>query len=85
MKKKTTSKSDNVHGPLSKVVLSFEVPGESIIALHNALSYTLAHKEEFAAEADDCPTCLRAMEAFRRYLLRVIDHSPVYEIKGKTN
>lgn len=66
------------HGPLGDATLSFEVPGGTVIALHNAISFTIAHADQYRTEADNCDHCLQALDAFRRYLSRVVDNAPIY-------
>lgn len=85
IKKKAAKVSSGPHGPLNDIVLRFDVPGGTLLALHNALSYTLANREDYITQADDCDHCIKAMDAFRRYIAHVIENAPVYEVKDTTN
>lgn len=83
--KKTLKKVVNPHGPLGKMTVQFEAPGATLVAVHNALSFTLAHRDLYMAEADDCEHCVRAMEAFRRQIAHVVENAQAYEIKSNKN
>jgi hypothetical protein len=66
------------HKDTHKIVYTFEVPGETILALYNALSFTLNHVEHYTEEVDKCEECLDALHAFRKYLSKVLDYSEIY-------
>lgn len=85
IKKTKLKKKDTNHGPFDKIMVRLDVPGETLLAVHNALSWTLAHSNEYTSEVDDCKTCLEAMEAFQNYLMHVANNALAYNVKGKPN
>ena len=67
------------HGTFERAIFSFEVPGETILALHNALSFTMAHHNQFSQESDGCQHCFEAIYAMRSQLQKLIDYAPEYQ------
>jgi hypothetical protein len=71
--------------PLEGLLFGFEVPGEMVVAIHNALTFTLENHHKYLEEADNCEHCLQAMEAFREYLGHIIHHTNTKEVKTVLN
>ena len=82
-RKKAAKKQQLFHGGLEKCTFNFEVPGETLVALHNALSFTMTHHDQFDAEGDGCPHCFEAMTALRQYVTDILVHADYYK-KVKT-
>lgn len=73
------------HGKFERAIFSFEVPGETILAIHNALSFTMAHNDQYRNESDGCEHCFEAMYAMRKTLQQLLDYAPEYQkIFGKS-
>ena len=72
-KRKTT------HGTFERATFNFEVPGETILAVHNALAFTMAHHDQYAQESKECDHCFEAMYAMRRQLAQLIENATVYQ------
>ena len=61
------------HSPIDNLTFSFDVPGKSLIALYNAIGFTIAHRNEYINESGDCPNCFEAMRAINSYLWNLIN------------
>lgn len=72
-------KKELFHGGLEHCTFNFEVPGETLVALHNALSFTMAHHDEYHDESDGCPHCMEAMHALRNQVGNILTHAGVYK------
>lgn len=82
---KRRNKIGSTHGKLEDVIFRFDVSGETVLALHNALSFVLKENDKYTAEVDDCETCIEAMIAFRRHMAHIVDNAPAYALKQKKN
>ncbi len=74
---------NSAHEKVEDSAFDFEVPGETLIALHNALAFTLSHKDVYGQEIDVCEHCIDAMNAMRRQIERILEYSEAFEIKKK--
>lgn len=72
-----------MHGKVQDNTFSLEVPGETLIALHNALSFTLIHQEEYSEEVEFCEHCIEAMNAVKRQVSHILSFSEVYDSSNK--
>lgn len=75
--------SRSIHGPLAKAVFTLEVPGETVVALHNAIAFTMAHHEQYNREGENCPHCFEAMYTMRRHLQHLIENVGTYQLYRK--
>lgn len=66
------------HGDFSKAIFTFEVPGETLLALFNALTFVNEHKEEYAQRIDACEECLAALKSFRTYLNSILQKAEFF-------
>lgn len=73
------------HGPLSNAIFNFEVPGETLVALHNALSFTMAHNEQYIKEGEDCQECFEAMYTMKKNLTLIIENAHVFQLFNDKN
>lgn len=62
------------HSPIDNAILSFDVPGRTILALYNAIEFTLSHRDEFAREIDDCRHCLDALKSLDSYFWNLMNY-----------
>lgn len=81
--KKPRADNKSIHGPLSKAVFTFEVPGETVVALHNAIAFTMAHHDQFNKEGMPCAHCFEAMYTMRRHLQHLIENVGTYQLYRK--
>jgi hypothetical protein len=77
------SRKKSMHGRIEKSIFNFEIPGESMIAVHNALAFTLAHKEEYGEIIEVCDHCIEAMNAIRRNIETILSYSGANKISKK--
>lgn len=74
------------HTPLDKITLTFDVPGPTIVALYNAMGFTISHRELYKKEAEDCDHCFEAMESMAGYFYNLIESTEGKKMpKKKTN
>jgi len=73
------------HNGLEECTFNFEVPGETLIALHNALSFTIERTDEYSyfGESSQCPHCPEAMHALRQYVGDILKHADLYKVSKK--
>lgn len=64
---------EDKHSPIDDLTFSFDVPGKTIIALYNAIGFTLAHRDEYIKESDDCPHCFEAMKTLHGYFWNLMN------------
>lgn len=67
-------KKESLHSPIDDLIFNFEVPGRSIVALYNAVGFTLAHKDEYIKEAENCEYCFEAMRILNSYFWNLIEN-----------
>lgn len=67
-------KEESLHSPIDNLTFTFEVPGKSIVALYNAVGFTLAHRDEYIKEAEDCNHCFEAMRILSSYFWTLIEN-----------
>ena len=65
------------HGNLAKAMFTFEVPGETIVALFNALSFVVEHQEDYEQKIQPCSECIAALKTFRVYLSEIMKKAPM--------
>jgi hypothetical protein len=56
------------HGNLAQALFTFEVPGETLVALYNALSFVVENEDDYIMKIHPCKECLPALKTFRLYL-----------------
>lgn len=71
------------HTPLNKITFTFDVPGPTIVALYNAMGFTIAHRDLYKKEADDCEHCFDAMQTLAEYFINLIDSSTAAKLPRK--
>lgn len=81
--KRVKREEKSLHGPLAKAVFTFEVPGETVVALHNAIAFTMAHHDQFNKEGQPCAHCFEAMYTMRRHLQHLIENVGTYQLYRK--
>lgn len=75
-----------VHSPIDDLTFTFEVPGKTILAIYNAIGFTLAHRDLYTKEADDCGPCFEAMKTINTYFWYLMNSSgKVKPINNKIN
>ena len=82
---KRKTKKVSTHGEFGDMIFRFDVTGEVVLAVHNAVSFALAHRERYLEETENCEQCLQGIESFRRYLAHIIDNAPAYTVEEKKN
>jgi hypothetical protein len=71
------------HKLLEKARFNFDVSGETVIGLHNTIVFMLSHVDQFVAEGNDCHHCIKAVQAFRTYLGKILEYSDAYVVQSK--
>lgn len=81
--RKKKVKENTAHEKVGNSEFNLEVPGESLIAMHNALAFTLSHKDVYGQEIDVCDHCIEAMDSLRRNIGQILEYSDALDIKKK--
>lgn len=76
--KKQEEKKKSIHGRIERATFNFKIPGETLVAIHNALAFTHAHKEQYQEEINLCEHCMDAMLAMRRQIAHMLEYSGAY-------
>lgn len=79
--RKKKQKENTAHDKVGDSDFNFELPGESLIALHNALAFTLSHKDVYGQEIEICDHCLDAMDVLRRRIGQILEYSDALDVK----
>lgn len=77
--KKKIPTTDPIHKHVKHGVFDLEVPGETLIAVHNALAFTLSHRDLYGEEIPICDNCMEAMSAMRRNIAQILEYANVYD------
>ena len=82
-KDKKPERKKSLHGKIERATFNFKVPGETLVAIHNALAFTHAHKEQYEEEINMCEHCMEAMIAMRRQIAHMLEYSGAYSDVNK--
>jgi hypothetical protein len=72
-------KKDSLHEHVKNGAFNLEVAGETLIAVHNALAFTLSNRDLYAEEIESCPHCISAMGAVRRTIEQILQYAEIYD------
>ena len=61
------------HSPIDNLTFTFDVPGKTILALYNAVGFTLAHRDLYTKEFEDCSNCFEAMRSLNSYFWNLMN------------
>ena len=76
---KRTSKVDSLHECVKNSAFNLEVVGETLIAVHNALAFTLSHRDLYSEEIEVCPHCIEAMATMRKNISHILEYAEAYD------
>ena len=76
---KKIPQGDSLHKHVKTSLFDLEVKGETLIAVHNALAFTLSHRDLYGEEIEICDTCVEAMSAMRRNVAKILEYANVYD------
>lgn len=79
MVKKKNLDRDSLHKCVSGGLFNLELKGETLIAVHNALSFTLSHRDLYAEDIEVCPSCIEEMFELRKNVSQILEYSNIYD------
>ena len=76
---KKIPKKDSLHEHVKNSAFDLEVAGEALIAMHNALAFTLSNRDLYSEEIESCPHCIKEMAAMRLKIAQILDYANIYD------